>query len=62
VPHWMIDVADPATDFSVADYVRGADAAIAAIAARRRVPIVTGGTGMYLRGLLKGSFPLPRGT
>lgn len=59
MPHWMIDVADPATDFSVADYVRGADAAIAAIAARRRVPIVTGGTGMYLRGLLKGLVPAP---
>lgn len=59
VPHWMIDVADPAHDFSVADYVRGADAAIAAIAARRRVPIVAGGTGMYLRGLLKGLVPAP---
>ena len=53
----MIDIADPAIDYSVADYVRDADAAIAAIRAQGRVPIVAGGTGMYLRGLLKGIVP-----
>jgi tRNA dimethylallyltransferase len=55
----LIDVADPRRDYSVADYVRDADAAIADIAARGLVPIVAGGTGMYLRGLLKGIVALP---
>jgi len=59
VPHWVVDVCDPRRDYSLADYVKDADAAIAAIAARGRVPVVVGGTGMYLRGLLKGIVALP---
>lgn len=59
VPHFLLDVADPRQDYSLADYVREADAAIAAIAARGRIPIVVGGTGMYLRGLLKGVVAAP---
>jgi len=54
VPHHLVDVADPRTDFSVAEYVRRADDAIRGIAARGRVPVVVGGTGMYLRALLRG--------
>jgi tRNA dimethylallyltransferase len=59
VPHWLIDVADPRRDYSVADYVRDADAAIAGIVARGHVPVIAGGTGMYLRGLLKGLVVAP---
>jgi tRNA dimethylallyltransferase len=59
VPYWLLDIADPRSDYSLADYVRDADAAIAAIEARGRVPIVVGGTGMYLRGLLKGIVAAP---
>ena len=59
VPHWLIDVADPRRDYSVADYVRDADAAIAMILSRGRVPVVAGGTGMYLRALLKGLVAAP---
>ena len=54
VPHWLLDIADPRCDYSLAEYVRDADAAIAAILARGSVPVVVGGSGMYLRGLLKG--------
>jgi len=54
VPHWLLDIADPRCDYSLAEYVRDADAAIAAILARGGVPVVVGGSGMYLRGLLKG--------
>lgn len=50
---------DPRRDYSLADYVRDADAAIASIAARGRLPIVAGGTGMYLRGLLRGIVDAP---
>ena len=59
VPHWLVDVADPRRDYSLADYVREADAAIAAIEARGGVPVIVGGTGMYLRGLLKGIVAAP---
>lgn len=59
MPHWLVDVADPRSDYAVSDYVRAADAAIAAVLARGGVPIVVGGTGMYLRGLLKGIVPAP---
>ncbi len=59
VPHWLVDCADPRRDYSVADYLCDADAAIAGILARGGVPVVVGGTGMYLRGLLKGIVPAP---
>jgi len=59
VRHWLIDVADPGRDYSLAAYVDDADAAIADIASRGLVPIVAGGTGMYLRGLLKGIVAAP---
>jgi len=58
-PHWLLDVADPRRDYSLASYVRDADAAIAAILTRGGVPVVVGGSGMYLRGLLKGIVAAP---
>lgn len=60
VPHHCIDIASPAIDYSAGDYQRDARAAIAAIRARGRLPIVTGGTGLYLRALLRGLFAGPR--
>ena len=54
VPHHMLDVADPAEDYSVARYVRDADACVRDILARRRLPIVVGGTGLYIDNLIAG--------
>jgi tRNA dimethylallyltransferase len=59
IPHHLIDVADPRTGYTLADYIRDADAAIRSIAGRRKVPLVVGGTGLYLRGLLRGIVPAP---
>ena len=59
VPHHLIDEIDPRHDFSLAEFVARAESAIAEISARGRVPIVAGGTGLYLRGLLRGIVPLP---
>jgi tRNA dimethylallyltransferase len=52
VPHHLIDVAAPDDPFTVAHYVVLADAVIAGIAARGRVPIVAGGTGFYISALV----------
>lgn len=59
VPHHLIDVVDPWESFSVAAYVAAARRATAAIRARGRVPIVSGGTPLYLKGLLAGLFAGP---
>ena len=54
VPHHMIDVADPSEDFSVARYVDMAAARVDDILARGKLPIVAGGTGLYIDSLLSG--------
>lgn len=59
VPHHLIDVADPRERYSAGAFVRDADAAVAAITGRGRVPIVVGGTLFYVRALLFGLFPEP---
>ena len=59
VPHHLIDVVDPDQEFSAADYARLARAAIDAIESRGRLPIVAGGTGLYLRALRRGLFAGP---
>ncbi len=53
VPHHLIDVAEPWEPFSCADYVALAAAAIEDCVARGRLPIVCGGTGLYLDALLR---------
>jgi len=60
IPHHMIDVADVSEPFTAGDYSRQARAAIAEITAREKLPIVTGGTGLYLRALIDGLFPAPQ--
>lgn len=59
VPHHLIDVVEPHEGFSAADYARLARAALAGVAVRRRLAIVVGGTGLYLRALLAGLFEGP---
>jgi tRNA dimethylallyltransferase len=59
VPHHLIDVADPDEPFTAGEYSRRARAALREIAAREKFPIVTGGTGLYLRALTEGLFAGP---
>lgn len=54
VPHHLLDVADVTDDYSVADYTRAAERAIADILARGARPLVVGGTGFYLTALTRG--------
>jgi tRNA dimethylallyltransferase len=59
VPHHLLDVAEPGEGMDAARFVALADAAIASIAARGRLPVVAGGTGLYLRALLHGVVAAP---
>lgn len=54
VPHHMLDVAEPSENYSLARYVREADACVQDILARGRLPIVVGGTGLYIDSLVAG--------
>ena len=54
IKHHMLDVAEPEEDFSVARYVEMAAACVDDILARGKLPIVAGGTGLYIDSLLSG--------
>ena len=55
VAHHMLDVADPAERFSAARYAAMADGCVQDILARGKTPVVVGGTGLYIDGLLRGA-------
>lgn len=52
VPHWGFDLVDPDEPFTVSQYQEYADGKIAEIIGRGNVPIIVGGTGLYIRALL----------
>ena len=58
-PHHLLDILDPHQDFSLADYVSTAAKACRQIIDNGRVPLFVGGTGLYLRGILRGVFDGP---
>lgn len=51
IPHYMLEFLEPGDSFSVAEYVKAARAYIKDIASRGRLPIVAGGTGLYINSL-----------
>lgn len=65
IPHHLLDCVDPLADVSAGEYARQARQILREIALReseprRHMPIVSGGTGLYLRALLEGLFPGPQ--
>jgi tRNA dimethylallyltransferase len=62
VPHHLVDVVDPSTEWSVRDTQRAASAAIAEIEARGRRALIVGGTGLYVRAVIDGLDVPPRDT
>ncbi len=60
VPHHLIDILDPSEAYSAGRFARDAAAAIRDIAARGRLPLLVGGTLLYLRALRDGLASLPR--
>jgi tRNA dimethylallyltransferase len=59
IPHWMMDLVEPHEIFTAGDYRRRAEEILRDIHARERLPIVTAGTGLYLRALLEGLADAP---
>lgn len=55
IPHHMVAVADPAESWSAARYVHAADACVQDILGRGRLPVLVGGTGLYLDALIRGT-------
>jgi tRNA dimethylallyltransferase len=59
IPHHLVDVVEATEQYTAAQYARDAAAAIRAVHARGRLPVVAGGTGLYYRALTRGLFPGP---
>jgi tRNA dimethylallyltransferase len=59
VPHHLLDIRDPAESYSAGEFARDASSAIRAIHARGRLPLLVGGTMLYLRALMRGMAELP---
>jgi tRNA dimethylallyltransferase len=60
VPHHLFDFVDPTQEITAGEYARRARQQLSEIGARGRLPIVVGGTGLYLRALLEGLFAGPQ--
>jgi len=54
IPQWMIDVAEPEERFTLFDWLKAARLVIGDIFERGKVPVVVGGTGLYVQGLIEG--------
>ena len=59
VPHHLVDILEPEDRFTLSRFVRHAERALETVRARASQPILVGGTGMYLRGFLRGIVPAP---
>jgi len=62
VPHHLIDIRDPAEAYSAGEFVADCTRLIGEIHARGRLPLLVGGTMLYLRALVRGIAELPRGS
>jgi len=60
VPHHLLDLCEPEELFTAGDYMHVARRTLAEVSRRGRLPVVTVGTGLYLRALLEGLSPVPK--
>lgn len=57
IPHHLLDILNSSDQFTAAEFARRAVQAIARILERNRLPIIAGGTGLYIKALIEGLFP-----
>lgn len=57
IVHYLLDSVDPSIQFTAADFVSQTLKALQSIRRKRKFPIITGGTGLYLKALIDGLFP-----
>ena len=60
VRHHLVELLNPGKEYSVAAFIKEASCGIAAIIKRGKVPVIVGGSGLYVKGLVDGLFPTPR--
>lgn len=60
VPHHLIDICDPLNAYSAAEFVQDANALMAEITARGRLPLLVGGTMLYFKALMDGLDAMPK--
>lgn len=60
IPHHLVDILMPTQQFTAAEFVHLAVPAVSKILEREHLPIITGGTGLYLKALVSGLFPLDK--
>jgi tRNA dimethylallyltransferase len=60
IPHHLLDVASPVEQFHAAAWADAAHSIVVEMAARERLPIIVGGTGLYFRALVRGLFEAPK--
>jgi len=56
IPHYLIDIIAPDDNYTLGRFVKDAEEAIRTICSHENIPLLTGGTGLYFRGLLEGVF------
>ncbi len=57
ITHHLLDIVEASVQFTAADFVKYALSAIQTIQGKKKLPIITGGTGLYLKALIEGLFP-----
>ncbi len=57
IPHHLLDIVDPSTQFTAADFVDLALKAVNGIIKKERLPLIVGGTGLYIKAFIDGLFP-----
>jgi len=57
IAHYLLDIVDPSVQFTAADFIKHALSAVQTIGGKKKLPIITGGTGLYLKALIDGLFP-----
>lgn len=61
VRHHLVEILTPAKEYSVAAFIKAASREIESIIKRGKIPVIVGGSGLYVKGLVDGLFPSPKG-